>query len=314
MTILPPQSENELRWKLLDNGIDFIRSGVEAYFDTNARPRPAGPFGVPPEDDGAWLDAEDGANAPARPDHAYKYAVLHLHAGCLLLFKERLRREHESLIFQKIDGNFEGARKRPKTVDFDQALERLTRWGRVTLAESDRKHLRTLQRLRNDFEHFEVQLERRHAEAVVTGIVEFTYRFLRDELDTKMEDEVNASSWRHVSQLRTIAERIKKEDAEDWQRRFEECRKMSKDELRELAAQGAYHPKHNPDARAPLWCGDCGRESLHAVAPDMLVCTTPKCGGVFEADACLRCGETVLAGTTYCDDCEGYIEHQMSKD
>ena len=317
---LRPHDDHELRWKLLENGIDFIRSGVEAYFDTPRTPRPSWipPVGRPtlPNDVEDFLEpgADTDADDASRPDHAYKYAILHLHAGCLLLFKERLRQGHECLIYQRIDGSFDDPKRRPKTVDFDQALGRLSTWAGVELDGRVRRCLRTLQTLRNDLEHFEVKLNKQHAEAVVTSIVEFAYRFLRDELQTQLEHEISPKAWRHVSQLRSIAERIAAEAAQDWKRRADECRNMSDADLQELAEQDEYHPKHNPDARDPIWCEECDTQSVHVVAPDLLVCTNTECRRVFEADACLRCGEPVYLGATCCDNCEGYIDHVMSKD
>lgn len=64
----------ELRLNILENAIDFVRSGIEDYFRTDA------------------------------PDaRVHKYAVLDIFAGVILLLKERLSREHESLIFAKVE-------------------------------------------------------------------------------------------------------------------------------------------------------------------------------------------------------------------
>src|SRR5436189_30259 len=67
-------SPTHLKLDLLENGIDFIRSGIENHF------------------------GQDESDSSAR-----KYAVLHLFSGVLLILKERLRREHPSLIFEKVE-------------------------------------------------------------------------------------------------------------------------------------------------------------------------------------------------------------------
>jgi len=67
------RSKAELKFNLVENGIDFIRSGIEQYFLRDT---------------------------PKARDH--KYAVLHIFAGVLLLLKERLRRAHASLIFARV--------------------------------------------------------------------------------------------------------------------------------------------------------------------------------------------------------------------
>ena len=79
---------SNLKLDLLTNGIDFVRSGVEHFFSYSDR-------------------------------RALKYAVLHLFAGLLLLFKERLSREHPSLIFKR---PHEALKQDAKTIDFDEAI------------------------------------------------------------------------------------------------------------------------------------------------------------------------------------------------
>lgn len=315
-----------IHYHLIDNAIDFIREGVEAYFDDRRAALHADPwsFGTPPRNDEPDDLASDeeletladvgGIPHAARPDHAYKYAVLHLHAGCLLLFKERLRREHECLIYKNIDLDPTADRTKQKTVDFDEAIGRLRTWTMVELDARTLADLRRLQKLRNNFEHFEVKINKRHAEAIVTLVVEFAYRFLRDELGTNLEEEISTPAWRHVRELRAIAERLEREREEDWKRRAIDCEAMTDDDLREIAAAAEYHPKNNPDARDPLWCDECSEHTIALIAPDMFLCTNPACRAVFEASDCIRCGGPVLGGGVFCEDCQGYIDHQMSKD
>src|SRR5262245_54467915 len=75
---------------LLENGIDFMQSGIETYF---------------PVDSPDW--------------RAHKYAILHLWSGTLLILKERLRRVDPELVYVRAQRPGEVRRK---TVDFDQAL------------------------------------------------------------------------------------------------------------------------------------------------------------------------------------------------
>jgi len=309
--------EHKLHWNLLHNGIDFIRAGVEAYFDTSEPRRWAGPgpFGAPAlhEDDLDLNGSSDSASEP-RPDHAYKYALLHLHAGCLLLFKERLRREHECLVYENIDANFSSTKKPPRTVDFDQALGRLAKWTPVRLTPQDTRRLRRLQKERNDVEHFEVKIDKRHAESIVTRVVEFATTFLRDELGTKLEDEVSVRAWEKVSKLRKIAERLRQEEIEAWKQRVAHYSGLSDADLGALGEIEDFHPRHNPHPEKLEWCDSCCQESLKLVAPDMYVCTNPDCREILEAEPCLTCSATSLPGSIYCEDCEGYYSHLASKD
>jgi hypothetical protein len=62
--------EHEITFTPLENGLDFILRALEYLADD-----------------------------PTKRD--LKYAVLHLHSGVELILKERLRREHWSLVFEK---------------------------------------------------------------------------------------------------------------------------------------------------------------------------------------------------------------------
>ena len=82
-----------LKLTLVENGIDFVRSGIERYFLRDA---------------------------PSPRDH--KYAVLHVFAGVLLLLKARLSREHPALIFSKVEGV---GNPEALTVGLESAIDRL---------------------------------------------------------------------------------------------------------------------------------------------------------------------------------------------
>ena len=47
---------------------------------------------------------------------------------------------------------------------------------------------------------------------------------------------------------------------------------------------------------------------------DIAVCTNKDCRQVLETTGCVRCGEPVVGGGTFCEDCQGYFDYQMSKD
>ena len=102
-------SDSALKLNLLDNGVDFILKGIDELFDSDHVLR-------------------EYSTATDITISSYKYGVLHLFSGFLLLLKERLSRHLSELIFkgkvnevrQKISSG-----KTPNTIDFDEALERL---------------------------------------------------------------------------------------------------------------------------------------------------------------------------------------------
>src|SRR5438067_3451286 len=101
-------SHSKLQLDLLENGLDFVTSGIEVFFLTDT------------------------------PDpKAHKYAILHIFAGVLLLLKERLVRVHPSLIFKDVShyGN-----PRAKTTDYTETIARL-RANHVLIDETNQRLL-----------------------------------------------------------------------------------------------------------------------------------------------------------------------------
>ena len=151
-TTLPAKrgSKAELKFNLVENGIDFIRSGIEQYFLRDT---------------------------PKARDH--KYAVLHIFAGVLLLLKERLRRAHAALIFARVeDAGKDVTKEDIKTVAFDQAVDRLKACAAVQIAEDHMRTLRSAQRIRNQLEHYEVTLNLKQTQDIVGRLCEFVYVFM----------------------------------------------------------------------------------------------------------------------------------------
>lgn len=266
-----PQSD-DLKLNLLENGLDFIREGIEGVYGGHAKtPR------------------------------AMKFALLHMFAGTLLLLKERLRREHPSLIYKQIEKLDE---ERAATVDFDAALLRLEKVAKVTLPKHDLELLRTVQRERNQIEHFEVEIKAQHFDDLVGRLVVVVDRFLAEHLNESLHRHISFDAWDEVSGLKEIAERVEREDRERWSALAVRFGEMSDDELRALADVEDYHPKHNPDPVEPMECDSCGEETLIPVRREVAVCTNLECRGVARLHECPRCSracQSLRAG--FCTRC-----------
>jgi hypothetical protein len=193
-------SDNTLELKLLDNGIDFILKGIDELFDENHVLR-------------GYSTAVDVSES------SYKYGVIHLFSGFLLLLKERLYRHLPELIFKgrvddvkkKLDD-----RKIPNTVDLDEALERLTIGPRVTFSEDDMKVIRSVQDIRNKFEHYEVSINKYLLFEKTSKFLELVDRFLINELSINLE---------HVAEGKKLREKIRTIDSA-WAR-FDNHRRKS---------------------------------------------------------------------------------------
>ncbi|MGA2635849.1 MAG: hypothetical protein ABSF16_16560 [Terracidiphilus sp.] len=268
----------ELKLNLLNNGIDFIQSGVRFFL--HDEPDPV----------------------------SHKYAILHLFSGIILLLKERLRREHPSLIF--IDVKDVG-KPDAKTVDFDEVVTRLETCAGVVLEERAKRTLRSARRLRNLIEHYEPTIPVEHAQAIIGNLSELAYLFMRDELDVRLENHVEAEVWERMQELRKIAARLKEEEIAEWKRRVAKYSALSDEELDALADLEPYHPKHNPDPDSFLECPGCGEETMvQTEDSDIGVCTNRECREVSEITFCFRCGERLTDGSSICDGCDAWIERQ----
>jgi hypothetical protein len=268
----------ELKLNLLSNGIDFIQSGVRFFL--HDEPDPV----------------------------IHKYAILHLFSGLVLLLKERLRREHHSLIFKDVK---EAWKPNAKTVDFDEVITRLEACAHVVFDNKAMKTLRTAQGLRNLIEHYELTIDVRQAQAVIGDLSELAYLFMRDELGVRLEDLAEAEVWDRMQELRKISARLKEEEVAAWKLRVAKYSTLSDEELEALADLEPYHPKHNPDSDSYLTCPECWEETVVQTEDgDIGVCTNKECREVCAITSCIRCGERMTDGSSLCDGCISYIDNQ----
>lgn len=117
----------DVSFPLLRNGLDFILSSLEHLKD-----KPS--------------------------ERNLKYAVLHLSSGIELVFKERLRREHWTLVFEKPEDANKSAYESGdfKSVSTDDCLVRLASVCGIGLPERKRLALKRLKDKRNKAEHFSI--------------------------------------------------------------------------------------------------------------------------------------------------------------
>ena len=85
-----------------------------------------------------------------------KYAILHLCAGTELILKERLLREHWSLVFDDLRSARRSAFETGdfKSVAFNDSITRLTNVVGLTITTTDQEALDRLRKKRNQMEHF----------------------------------------------------------------------------------------------------------------------------------------------------------------
>ena len=142
---------------LVENGLDFILSALEY----------------------AQLNEVNG--------RGLKYSVLHLADGVELILKEKLRREHWSLLFADVNKAAQEGFKTGdfKSVDFEECVKRLENILALDL-KAHIELLRILRRIRNKLQHFEYEGSR---EQVISILVR-TWSFILDFLHTHLPDVV----------------------------------------------------------------------------------------------------------------------------
>ncbi len=148
-----------LEFALLENGIDFIHRALECLSGKS--------------------DARD-----------LKYGILHLSAGIEIVFKERLRREHWSLVFCDIDKANEEALERGdfKSIYLHSSLKRLHTICGIELSKEEKAILNNLRDRRNKIEHFTIEEDLESVKSITAKAVNLILNFIRIELKETTED------------------------------------------------------------------------------------------------------------------------------
>jgi len=177
-----------MRLTLLENAIDFMLSAAE--------------------------------ESQGETNRDLKYAILHLCNGIELLLKERLRREHWSLLFSDVDkadpvslaaGDF-------TSVGFWPALNRV---GKIAGLELNRKTLSLLKKIRdcrNRISHFAFEGNKDQVLGVVlrawSWVLDFIHKELSDELTGALADEIENIKQLMSKNEKFVATRLSELEAE----------------------------------------------------------------------------------------------------
>jgi hypothetical protein len=135
----------------------------------------------------------------------YKYGVIHLYSGFLLLLKERLLRHDLALIF---DGKVEAIKKNLNegqilnTVNLDKALKRLESYVGVEFSKDDLCIIRAMQKTRNEFEHYRVKKNQYFLWKTILDFLNLIDFFMRENLSINIEKVISSS--RLANKIHTI--------------------------------------------------------------------------------------------------------------
>lgn len=147
---------NKIEFDLLENGLDFINNSLNPILKS-------------------------------KNDHELKYSILHISAGLELILKEILRKEHWSLIFEKVDnanlnslltGDFLSA-------SFETILNRLEKIAEIQISEDAKKYIRDIRKKRNRIEHFAFKENDVAIKSIVSNVLSNIHEIIRENLDLK---------------------------------------------------------------------------------------------------------------------------------
>jgi hypothetical protein len=293
-------SNIQLELSLLNNGLDFILKGIDELFDDDYVMR-------------EYSSAVDIGTS------SYKYGVLNLFSGFLLLLKERLYRHMPELIFQ---GNLEDIRnklssgKTPNTVALKEALKNLKTGPGFVFSERDEKLIRDVQDMRNKFEHYTISVDKYELWSNLSKFLELIDKFLVEELHISIEESPEALEIEEKIQKidsvwkRTQQERRRQFDLEI-QGRIEEFNTSRDRVMQELKTES--YSSNGADKFLGN-CPDCYEQTMIVYYEDFIgICTNPECGSGHALTECLRCEELTPGypwEEKFCGSCRDWISEQ----
>lgn len=160
--------------KLLENGLCFIREAVDRLKQCD--------------------DAKD-------QNTELKYIILHLFPGISLIFKERLKEEHWSLLFSNVnEANEKSLRSGDfKGVNFEDCKNRLSEISSINFTNKQEETLSSLKKQRNKIEHFFEQHSLESFKSIVASGLDIALYFIENHLKSNLSEN-DKKNIEHIKQ------------------------------------------------------------------------------------------------------------------
>lgn len=272
---------------LLENGLDFIIRGLDELYVYDSEER----FIIP----------------VSQPQKDYKYGIIHLFAGFLLLLKEKLSRDTPKLIYRDFPKKSERLNQhlnqgiRPSTVDLHSALERLKQLdniqNRVNFTEPDMSVIEKIQDYRNTFEHYKIEsIKILELKNVIISFIDLIDRFLTEHLEINITSlDLSPEIRVKILSIKTFYDRMVKESENEikvrGEEKIKEFKKVRKSVLRKLYEENKiYFNDTNEDYDIFDTCPKCHEETLIFEGEFAGVCTNKKCYEYTPLTKCDKCG------------------------
>ncbi|MCC2695211.1 hypothetical protein [Nodularia sp. LEGE 04288] len=303
--------KNLIELSLLENGLDFIIRGIDELYELY--------------DD---IEYQPYINPVSQPQKDYKYGVLHLFSGFLLLLKERLSHHMPELIFQ---GKMEEVKRKLKTnkelntVTLDEALERLEIGPQVTFSASDLNVIRKIQTFRNRFEHYKFLVNKLELNKIIIDFIELIDRFLIKELKIDITStsfyinpEIRAKVLSIESVYKRMIDKRKHELITIGERKLKKFQRNRENILQQLEKQAyiAYIDEGGIDD-ITMMCPMCCEDTLIIYGEFAGICSNEECNNYSLLKTCDRCGQVTTGyewEEKWCDNCHNEIQRMADRD
>jgi molecular chaperone GrpE (heat shock protein) len=302
--------EHILELSLLENGLDFITRGIDELYELY--------------DD---IEYQQYIYPVSQPKKDYKYGVLHLFSGFLLLLKERLRYHMQELIFE---GKIEEVRRKIEngkelnTVNLDEALNRLEIGPKVTFSETDTKLIRKMQGYRNRFEHYKFSANKFELNKTIIDFIDLIDRFLINELKIDItstslntDPEVRAKVLSIESVYKRMTEKRKLKLMSIGAEKLKKFKRNRKEILEDLDTTLYISCKEEGGIDVTMECPECGQDTLIIYGDFTGVCSNKECNSYCLTKDCDRCGKITVGyewEEKWCDDCHDDIQRMVDRD
>ncbi len=131
----------------------------------------------------------------------WKYATLNLVQAIELSLKEKLRREHPILIFDKVDS--------PKyTVTLTTALNRLQTISKLNFSQADINTISKASKIRNHIVHFEFELNAEENKIIFAKLLGLMSHFHLTYLDSALDAVMPYELWQEALSIIEYAEEL----------------------------------------------------------------------------------------------------------
>ncbi len=133
----------------------------------------------------------------------WKFSILFLVQSIELALKERLRKEHPSLIFKDVA-------KHTITVTIEQAIERLESISKLKFDSADRDNIKTAIIIRNKIVHYEIDEEFDTIKVIFTSLLGFLESFISKHLHETLRRHLKGDLWNDVLKIEEYVNEITK--------------------------------------------------------------------------------------------------------